>query len=171
MKKMFINENNLSFDQIDEEVIRVKVLIINSNNEILLGHAKGTYQFIGGHMELGETFDDAINREVKEESGIELVVRNAIPFLLRETYIKNYMDSGKNRCNKIYYFTVMTDKEVDVNNTNYTDDEQSGNFCVRKVKLSDVRKTILDNNVNSKYKDIAYEMLDALDIYFEKNNN
>ena len=169
METIFINSDNLNTDDLQEEVTRVKALVINSNDEILLGYSNGTYQFLGGHMEDNESFDAAINREVKEESGIELGICNVVPFLLRKSYIKNYLNSGKNRCNKIYYFAVRTDENVNLNNTNYTDDELKGNFCVKKVALKDVKRTIVDNNIYSKYKDIAYEMLDALNVYFKKS--
>ena len=37
MKKIIINENNLKEEDITEVVKRVKLFIINSNNEMLLG--------------------------------------------------------------------------------------------------------------------------------------
>ena len=58
MKEIFINEDNLSKNEINEEVIRVKGLIINDKNEILLGYSNNTYQFPGGHLEEGEAISD-----------------------------------------------------------------------------------------------------------------
>jgi len=43
VKEILYNYDNLSSKDIDEKVVRVKALIINSNNEILLGYSCGTY--------------------------------------------------------------------------------------------------------------------------------
>ena len=54
--------------------IGVGVIIENNNGEILLQKRKdnGKWAIIGGGMEIGESFEDAIRRETKEEAGIEL---------------------------------------------------------------------------------------------------
>ena len=45
MKKFILNPNKILENEIDEEVTRVKALIINSNNEILLACLYNEYQF------------------------------------------------------------------------------------------------------------------------------
>ena len=70
MKEIVFNEDNLTDKDINEEVTRVKALIINSNDEIMLGYSNKTYQFPGGHLEDGETFIECLKREVMEETGI-----------------------------------------------------------------------------------------------------
>lgn len=57
--------------------IGVGVLIINNNNEVLLGlrsssHGAGEWSFPGGHLEFGETIFEAARREVKEETDLEI---------------------------------------------------------------------------------------------------
>ena len=47
MKKIIINDSNLEDNEIDYSVIRVKALLINSKNEILLGYSHNDYQFPG----------------------------------------------------------------------------------------------------------------------------
>jgi nucleoside triphosphatase len=65
----------------------VGALIVNAKGEVLLVRSKkwGTkYTVPGGHIELGERAEDAIVREVKEETGLDsvadelLVVQQAI---------------------------------------------------------------------------------------------
>ena len=72
MKRILINDDNLKIDDLDFEVIRVKGLIINSDGDILIAHNNGTYQFPGGHKEDDETLDDSLEREIKEETGIDV---------------------------------------------------------------------------------------------------
>lgn len=49
MKKIIMNNSDLEESEITEVVTRVKGLIINSNDEILLGYLDNNYQFPGGH--------------------------------------------------------------------------------------------------------------------------
>lgn len=49
------------------------VIIENENKELLLQHrVDGDWGLPGGHMELGESFEDTARREVKEETGLTL---------------------------------------------------------------------------------------------------
>ncbi len=57
MKEIIYSVDNLSFEDNDEEVVRTKALIINSNNEVILGYSHKTYQFPGGHLEDDETLE------------------------------------------------------------------------------------------------------------------
>jgi len=53
--------------------------MVFKNGKILIGkrketasHGAGEYSFPGGHMEFGESFEEAINRETLEESGVKI---------------------------------------------------------------------------------------------------
>lgn len=172
MKEIFINKDNLKKEEIDEEIIRVKGLLINSSNELLFGYSHDTYQFPGGHLEDEETLEDCLKREIKEETGIDIETYNINPFMLIEYYTKNYFDSGKNRCNKIYYFEVKTDKEINLSETNYTNHEKDGNYELRYIELNNVKDELIKNA--SKYpkcKLITCEMLEVLSYYLEEKQN
>ena len=80
MKEIIFNDNNLKESDFTEKVIRVKGLIINSDNKILIAHNNNTYQFPGGHLEENENMDECIKREIKEETGIDVNI-NEEPFL------------------------------------------------------------------------------------------
>jgi mutator protein MutT len=57
-------------------MVGVGVIIVNKEGQILVGKRKGNYaprySIPGGHLELGETFEEAAIREVKEETGLEI---------------------------------------------------------------------------------------------------
>ena len=65
MKTIITNNYNLTEEEMTETVKRVKVLLINSNEEILLGYSNHEYQFPGGHVEedeeLLDTYDNYKN--------------------------------------------------------------------------------------------------------------
>lgn len=160
------NKNNLSEKDMTEIVKRVKVLLVNSNNDVLLGYSHNDYQFPGGHVEDNETLIQAVNREVLEETGIELNVTNIEPFACAIGYYKDWPAEGKNRKIEIYYYEVKTDEEPNLENTEYTENEKDGNFELRYIPLSDV-ENVLKSNVEEygDKKGIAREMIDLFGVY------
>jgi len=163
------NKHNLKEEDINKVVKRVKALIINSSNEILLGYSYHTYQFPGGHVEGDEPLIHALNREIREETGMVLNIKNIKPFARNIGYHKDLLDEGYNVKTEIYYYEIKTDEKPDLYNTNYTDEEEEGNFKLKYISLDEVGEA-LKKNV-SKWEDakgIAEEMLTLLDLYKTK---
>lgn len=171
MKRFITNVDNLKDSDITEVVKRVKVLLINSKNEILLGYSHNMYQFPGGHVEKGEPLTNTVNREVLEETGIELDLKNIRPFACAIGYYKDWPEKNKNRETKIYYYEIITDKLYDLNNTKYTNHEKEGNFELRYISLSNVEEEIQKNvNMYGDKYGIANEMIQLLNYYKNMNN-
>jgi 8-oxo-dGTP pyrophosphatase MutT (NUDIX family) len=171
MKEIVYNEDLLKDTDIDEIVTRTKAILINENNEIYLGYSNQTYQFPGGHLINGESLNDCLIREIKEETGIKLPYDNFTPFFHIKYYSKNYRQSGKNRENNIYYFLIKTTEDIHPENMCFDEWEIEGNFEIRKVNYDNLRKTLInsipDNPLN---KVIVNEMLLAINEY-ENNYN
>ena len=166
MKEILFNNDDLKKEEIDEVVVRLKALIINSKNEILLGLCNKTYQFPGGHLEEGETIDQGLIREVREEAGIDISDIDYKLFQKTTYYTKNYRNSGLNRENDIYYFIVKTDREYNPDNRDLDDYEIEGNYRCVSIPLDNVKnvleKSIPDNPMN---KIIAREMIEVIEEY------
>lgn len=160
MKKLVINKNNLELKDIKEFVYRPRAIIINSNNEILLGFCNHTYQFPGGFLEDNETLIEGLKREILEETGILLNDKEIIKQICTIEYLnKNYPRKDNNRLTKFSYYYVVTDKKVNLNNTNFDEWEKKNNFKLKYVFISDFEKvlneTINDNPMNKMiYKDM-----------------
>ena len=165
-KQIITNNNNLTDNDITEIVKRVKVFIVNSNNELLLANSNHEYQLPGGHVEEKEELLDTVKREIKEETGLELNVTNIEPFAVSIGYWKDWPEEGKNRKTEIYYYEVLTDLKPDMNNIHLTEKEKEGNFKLEYISLNNIEE-VLTNNANT-YGDkhgIAKEMLQILPIY------
>lgn len=166
MKKIINNNYNLKEEEITEVVKRVKVIIINSKNEILLGYSHNIYQFPGRHVEENEELIDAVKREVREETGIELQEIESIPFACLLGYYKDWPEEGKNRKIEIYYYEVKTDMLPNKDKTSYTENEKSGNFELRYVSLNSIEKELVENAKRfGDKKGITKEMLELIEIY------
>lgn len=160
------NKYNLTESDMTEVVKRVKVLIINSNNEVLLGYSHNDYQFPGGHVEENESLIQAVNREVLEETGMDLEVGNIEPFACAIGYYKDWPAEGKNRKIEIYYYVVKTDEKPNLENTKYTENEKDGNFELRYIPLTNVEEELRKNSEEyGDKKGIAREMIELFRIY------
>jgi len=76
-------------------------LIVNPKGKILLlkSHKwKNMFTIPGGHIELGETIEQALKREVKEETGLEI---SGIEFLMVQDFI-----FGENYCRKRHFVFI-----------------------------------------------------------------
>lgn len=160
MKEIFYNDDKLLDNEIDETIIRVKAIIINKNDELLMGYCDGTYQFPGGHLEVGESLIEGLRREIREETGICLDEKDKLePFMMIRYYTKNYRNKGINRENKIYYYLIRSEMEPVVNNMSLDNYEKEHNYMLKRVKLnnleSELDKTVNDNSINKiLYKEI-----------------
>ena len=170
MEKIITNDYSLKEEDMTELVVRVKILLINSNNEILLGYSHNEYQCPGGHVEEGENLISAINREVKEETGIELNIKDAEPFACSIGYYKDWPAVGKNRKIEIYYYEIKTDEKPNLAKTKYTESEKKGNFELRYIPIENVENEFIKNaEIHEDKHGIAKEMLKVFKIY--KNIN
>ncbi len=166
MKNIITNQYNLTDYDITEIVRRVKILIINSNDEILLGYSHNNYQFPGGHVEDGEELIQTVKRELREETGMTLNNLNIIPFARAIGYYKDWPEKGKNRKIEIYYYEIKTDDRPNLNNTSYTKNEKDGKFELRYIPLSDVEEELRRNVLKfGDEKGIAREMLELFAVY------
>ena len=118
MKEIIYNENNLKDSDINKVVKRAKAIIINSNDEILFGYGDKNYQLPGGHLEDGETYDECLAREVKEESGMDIPLEKREPLLTIKYYCKDYPKKGINTEYLAKYFCIKTDLKPNLNKIN-----------------------------------------------------
>ena len=91
----------------------VGALIINENDQLLLVKThkwKDKYTIPGGHVEMGEKLTEALKREIREETGLELIEAE---FLCFQEFI--YDDSFWEKKHFIFFDFVCRVKGVLVN--------------------------------------------------------
>ena len=167
MKEIVINDHQLTMDDIESKVVRVKGLIINSKGKILLAHNNNTYQFPGGHKEDDEEMDACVIREIKEETGISLEVTER-PFLCIETFDNDYFGTGKKVLNSIYYYRFFTDEVPNFDETHYDELELATDFNLFYLSFDSLRDFLKEKGDSGEMDPkIAREMIHVVDIYHE----
>ena len=146
-------------------VKRVKALIISSNNKILLASNYKDYQFPGGHMEEYESYNEALNRELLEETGINFELKdNLTPDLKLYRYYENYHETKDNTILEINYFIIRSDQYIDINNLSLTKEEEDGDFSLTYINLLEFENLLKENVlINGDKFGIAEEMLEVFD--------
>lgn len=169
MKEVIYNYDYLTEEDITEIVIRMKALIINSDN-IYIGNENGIFQFPGGHLEEGETFNECLKREVLEETGIILEDKEIERPFMKVTFLnKDWPEVGKNRKAEIYYYVIKTDKNPDLSRVKYTEHEKEGNFKIEEIPLKFAIDKIRENIPNNeKNKVISPDMISAIEEYLKQ---
>lgn len=65
--------------QFPTHIVAVGGFIKNSDGKVLMArHPKRGWDFPGGQVEIGETLTQALIREVKEETGMDILVQGLI---------------------------------------------------------------------------------------------
>ena len=154
MKEIVYNYDNLKEEDINKKSFRARGVIINSNNEILMGICDGLYQFPGGHVEDGETIIDCLKREIREETGIEIDYDDE-PFYIVKYYNKDYPEKGINMYTEFDYFLVRTNQKPNLNNTKYDEYEKEMHYKLEYIKLDKLEKVLNESiNKNKRSKEL-----------------
>lgn len=144
----YYNPTELLYKEINEEKRKVRLLVCNSNDEILVAHYNGIYMLPGGTLEENERFDKAIKkalrREIKEEIGIDIEGKPIKYFETIDYWQDNYPKVNGEVVNRIvttdYYKTKM-DIDLSLVKNNLSEREKEGKFrleWINKYKLRDL---------------------------------
>lgn len=133
MKEIIYNEENVKEEEINRLVKRAKVLIINSSDQILYAYSNHHYFFVGGRVEDGESFEEALVREVKEETGIDIPLEKRTPICVITYMNKNYPEEGINTKSIANYYLIKSDIKPNLEDANLTEEEKLWNFELKYI--------------------------------------
>jgi mutator protein MutT len=167
-----INENNLTISDIEEINTKVRAIIINDQNKILVANYGNVLLLPGGKVDAGETYLNAIIRELREELGYEYKEEDLNYFKTITYYQKNYPKRDgtfQNRLVQTHYF-ITKYKEVLKDEQQLTENEKNSNFHLELISLEELENIII-NNENTNPRNIYFqkELLTIIRHYKKEN--
>ena len=94
-------------------------VVRNSNNQILLGRRyqpeipeiHGKWNLLGGKVEYGESPEEALRREIREECGLDIQVKRLLPKVVTRYYTKT--DQTKFQIVAFCFDSIVINGELD----------------------------------------------------------
>ena len=137
------NDDSIKEDEVNRVVKRAKVVIENSNNEILLCFCHNNYYLLGGHVDNDESDMECLHRELLEEAGVDINFNKLIPFVTIKYFIKDYPEDNINSLYIANYYNYKMNLIPNIDNLNLTEDEKEGNFEIQYI-----HRDIIINKLN-----------------------
>lgn len=162
MKEIIYNYDLLDESDINNIVERVKAIIINSNDEILIGYGDKTYQCVGGHVEAGETLMTALKRELMEESGIVFDNLDLHPFFRVKYYNRNYPSEGLNTLTINNYYVIRSDIKPNDDIRSLTEDEKKWGYVVKYIHKDKILDVLKESLTDAKKKNPVIDTIEAI---------
>jgi len=148
--KIIINPKKLIPDESWQFFRKVRAIIENENEDIAISFEAGKCIFPGGKCDKDEDDLTAIQREIKEETGMDFDISEFTKVLELETYYDDAIDYKTNLVRPRYtlttYFYVKTDKRIDYDKMNLTQGEIKGNFKISFVDKKTLYENILEDH-------------------------
>jgi len=169
-----INEDNLNVNEVQEFSTKVRAILVDENNRMLIAKYGNVILLPGGKVDAGETLSEAITRELYEEIGQIYSGEEFEFFTTLNFYQKKYPKRDgtfQNRLVKTHYF-VGSYKCIKLDSRKLTEKEQKGNFRLELVSLEELENMILDNE-NSNPRNVYFqkELLAILACYKSTKQN
>ena len=172
MKEIVFNKSKLKEDEITEVLEKSRIVLRNSDDEIVLTRFGRVYFLPGGKIEPGETPVDTIKREVMEETNINILLDDIEPFCVVKNYLRDYETHDGTLVNRLlitYYFTGFTTDD-NIEYFNLTKVEKEDNLRGFFIDLDEGIELLSDYNkedLRATYH--AKETLSVLEEYKNKD--
>lgn len=166
-----INNNNLLLSDIEEYETKIRAILFDDNNRLLVANYNGAFLLPGGSIENEETIIEALLRELEEETGYTYDEDELTYFTCLAHFQKNYPKTNgtfKNRLIETYFF-IGKNKGVLLSNQKLTPREQKDHFKLEFLTIDEIYKLMKNNTTNPRSKYFESEISEILQIYLDNN--
>lgn len=166
--KIEINEDNLKKDEIDETRVKVRALLFDDSNRVLIFNYGNVYILPGGKVDGNEFLGNALVRELNEEIGQEYSQDELDYIATIKFYQRDYPKREGFNINRLVttcYF-VGPYKGIEQDERQLSENEIKDNLKLELVPLDELEKLVLNNiSNNPRDKYFQKELLSILRIY------
>ena len=163
MKIIKINDSKMSDTEIEKVKRKARAFLIQ-DDKVLVANYGGVWLLPGGSIEPDETKDEAIIRELKEETGIAYDLSELENVLTINFFEKDYPITSKMNINRLlvtdYYFGYY--KGLDIFNTKRSNSEKKSNFSLKLVTYEELEALINEPNDNPRKEFFDRELKEVL---------
>ena len=169
MKTIIYNDDYLDRKDINKVVGRAKAIIINSKGEMLLANTNNNYYLVGGHVEDNESDEVCLRREILEETGIDLDIKDIRPYFVVEYLCKDYPEKRENTNYVANYYVIETDEVPNLEKAELTEGEKEGGFSLDYIHKDKVMKVLEESLKTCTKKNVVRDTIDAVGEYLRQN--
>jgi len=162
MNSITINEHNLCIYDIRDFSSKVRGILVK-DNKILVANYGGVYLLPGGSIEKNESKEEAIIRELKEETGInyrDIDLENIFTLVY---YQKDYPRRRNDRINRLlvtHYF-IGEYQGVDNKHFNRSEKEIRDGFSLKMININEISNLIKEQSDNPRKPFFDRELLEV----------
>lgn len=148
--KILINPKNLVPNDSWQKFRKVRAVIENDEGCFAISSEAGKYIFPGGKCDKGEDDLTAIQREIREETGMVFSADDFHQILEIETMYDDAVDYRTNAVRPRHtittYYYVKTNQKINADNMNLTDGEIEENFKISFVNRELLFRMLLEEH-------------------------
>ncbi len=163
MKIIKINDSKMSDTEIEKVKRKARAFLIQ-DDKVLVANYAGVWLLPGGSIEPDETKEEAIIRELKEETGVDYDLSELENVLTINFFEKDYPITSKMNINRLlvtdYYFGYY--KGVDIFGTKRSKSEKKLNFSLKLVTYEELEALINEPSDNPRKKFFDRELKEVL---------
>ena len=143
MKDIVINDFNLKEEDINKTVYKARVLLLE-NDKVLIANYHDIFLLPGGKLDKNENEDEAVIRELKEETGTDYTIEEFSKEIKLTHYQKDYQSTNGEVTNRkvITYYYVGNYKEIDLSKAKMSDKEIKGNFHTYLIDIKELKELL-----------------------------
>lgn len=149
MDTIIINDNKIYDNDVNKSGNKVRAILVE-DDKILVSHYGDVILLPGGSIDTGETPDEAIIRELREEIGIDYNINELKRFLILKYYQPNY----QTRDNKIINRMIITQyflghyNGINLDKINRTEKEIKDNFYLQLIAVDELMQLLSKTSSN-----------------------
>ena len=166
MEIVSVNESNLTDSELDIINNKVRAILVK-DDKVLIANYGGIILFPGGKVDKDESLEEALIRELFEETGIKYEINEFRNLLILKYYQHDYHDRGNNIVDRLIttYYYIGKFKGIDLSNTKRTEKEKKDNFCLELVEIKEILELLKRGKYNPRKEFFDREMEEVIKVY------
>mgnify|MGYP003299729647 CR=1 FL=1 len=169
IKEIVYNPDNIDESSISRIVKRAKILLINDRDEVLICNSKHNYFLLGGHVEGEEPDESCLLRELDEEAGINIDLKDMQFFMSIKYLSKDYPEEGINSMSLANYYYLRSNVLPSLKDTHLTKEEEQGNFRIEQISIEEIVDILTNSLDSATRKVVVVDTIEVLKEYIKEN--